>query len=84
MSCFATVSQVDMWYHGPACSAKVSRGDTWYYGPSCTMWACARYQANPYSSERETQPIVFLISKQAAPYQTRGGRDYPGVPTPNI
>jgi hypothetical protein len=26
MSCFATVSWVDMWYHGPACSAKVSRG----------------------------------------------------------
>jgi hypothetical protein len=51
MSCFAMVSQVDMWYHGPAYSAKVSREDTWYYGPSCTMWAYAKYQASPYSSQ---------------------------------
>jgi hypothetical protein len=25
VSCFAMVSRVDTWYHGPACSAKVSQ-----------------------------------------------------------
>jgi hypothetical protein len=74
MSCFATVSPT-----GPTCSAKVSP-----IGPSCTMWAWAKSQAISHSSEQDTQPIVFLISKQAAPYQKRGGTCCPGVSTPKI
>jgi hypothetical protein len=31
-----------------------------------------------------TQPIVFLISKQAIPYRTHGGTCCPGVSTPKI
>jgi hypothetical protein len=36
------------------------------------------------SSEQDTQPIVFLISNQAAPYQTHGGTCCLGVSTPKI
>jgi hypothetical protein len=35
--------------------------------------------AIPRSTEHGTQPIAFLISKQAIPYQTRGGTSCPGV-----
>jgi hypothetical protein len=42
------------------------------------------HHANSYSSKQDTQHIVFLISKQAAPYQTRGGTCCPGVSTPKI
>jgi hypothetical protein len=37
------------------------------------------HDANSHSSEEDTQPIVFLISKQDAPYQTCGGMCCPGV-----
>jgi hypothetical protein len=74
MSCFATVSPI-----GPACSAKVSPT-----GPSCTMWAWSNHHAISHSSEQDTQTIVFLISKQVAPYGTRGGTCCPGVSTPKI
>jgi hypothetical protein len=40
--------------------------------------------AHPHSSEQDTQPIAFLISKQVVPYQTRGGTCCPGVSTPKI
>jgi hypothetical protein len=39
---------------------------------------------HPYSMEYDTQPIVYLISKQAVPYRTRGGTCYPGVSTLKI
>jgi hypothetical protein len=84
MSYFAMVSRVDTWYHGLACSAKVSWGRYTYHDPSCTRWAWVKSQANPHSSEQDTQPVVFLISKQAAPYWTRGGTCCPGVSTPKI
>jgi hypothetical protein len=74
ISCFATVSPI-----GPACSAKVSPT-----GPSCTMWAWVNHHAISHSSEQDTQPIVFLISKQAAPYRTCGGTCCPRVYTPKI
>jgi hypothetical protein len=84
MSCFATVSRVYTQYHGPACSAKVSQVDTWYHSPSCTMWVWAKSQANPHSSEQDTLPIVFLISKQVVPYRTHDDTYCPGVSTPKI
>jgi hypothetical protein len=65
-------------------SGKVSWVDTRYHGPSCTMWAWAKSQANPYSSKKDTLPIVFLINKQAAPYRTCGGTCCPRVSTPKI
>jgi hypothetical protein len=43
-----------------------------------------KYDANPHSTEQDTLPIVFLISKQVVPYQTRGGTCCPGVSTPKI
>jgi hypothetical protein len=43
-------------------------------GPSCTMWVrCfTKYEANLHSTEQDTLPIVFLISKQVIPYRTLG------------
>jgi hypothetical protein len=58
--------------------------DTRYHGPSCTMWAWAKSQAIFHSSEKDSLPIVFLISKQIVPYQTHGGTCCPGVSTPKI
>jgi hypothetical protein len=70
----------------PACSAMVSRTNVL----SCTMWfrQCTKYVTktnhkewcHPHSTEHDTQPIVFLISKQVIPYRTHG----PGVSTPKI
>jgi hypothetical protein len=82
MSCFAIVSRVDTPYHDPAFSATVSQGRFVVPRPSCTMWTWAKSQANPHSSEQDTQPIVFLISKQAAPYWIRGVTCCPGGSTP--
>jgi hypothetical protein len=42
------------------------------------------YHVNPYSTEQDTQPIVFQISKQAVPYRTRGSTCFPVVSTPKI
>jgi hypothetical protein len=59
-------------------------------GPSCTMWfrRFTKYDtksvANPHSTEQDTQPISFLISKQAVPYWTRGDTCCPGVSTSMI
>jgi hypothetical protein len=58
-------------------------------GPSCTMWF-KQFKKNvtnndhkdsgyPYSTEHDTQPIAYLISKQVVSYRTRGG-----VSTPKI
>jgi hypothetical protein len=62
--------------------------------PSCTMWSrqitkyVTKYDtkndANPHSTEKDTQPIAFLISKQASPYRTRVGTCCPRVSTPKI
>jgi hypothetical protein len=38
----------------------------------------------PHSTEYNTQPIVFLISKQDIPYRTHGGTCCPRVSTPKI
>jgi hypothetical protein len=38
----------------------------------------------PHSTEQDTQPIAFLISKQVIPYQTCGGTCCPWWSTPNI
>jgi hypothetical protein len=66
----------------PACSAKVSCTNV----PSCTMWfkRFTKYDVIPHSTEQDTQPIAFLISKQAIPYRTRGGTCCPRVSTPKI
>jgi hypothetical protein len=71
----------------PACSAKVSYTNI----SSCTMRFTKyvtktdhKVWCHPHSTEHDTQPIVFLISKQAIPYRTRGGTCCPRVSTPNI
>jgi hypothetical protein len=43
-----------------------------------------KISCHSHSFEQDTQPIVFLISKQAVSYQTCDGTCYPGVSTPKI
>jgi hypothetical protein len=74
MSYFTTVSPTCL-----VCSDKVFPTDS-----SCTMWAWEKSQAIFYSSEQDTRPIVFLISKQATPYRTHGGTCCPVMSTPKI
>jgi hypothetical protein len=70
----------------PVCSAKVSCTNI----PSCTMWfrQVTKYDhkvwCHPHSTEHDTQPIAYLIIKQAVSYWTRGGTCCPGVSTPKI
>jgi hypothetical protein len=66
----------------PACNAKVSRTNV----PSCTMWF-RRFTKNdviPHSTENDTQPIAFQISKQVITYRTCYGICCPGVSTSKI
>jgi hypothetical protein len=63
-------------------------------GPSCTMWfrqftknvtkTDHKVWGHPHSTEHDTQPILYLISKQVIPYRTHGGTYYPGVSTHKI
>jgi hypothetical protein len=86
MSCFATVSR----HMVPLAELRFPA----HSGPFCTMWFMQFTQnvtktghtdrSHPHSTERDTQPIAYLISKQAVPYQTRGGTCCPGVSTPKI
>jgi hypothetical protein len=74
----------------PASIAKVPNTNV----PSCTMWfrQFTKYVTkndhkvwcHPHLSEHDTQPIAYLISKQAIPYRTRGGTCCPVVSTPKI
>jgi hypothetical protein len=74
----------------PACSAKVSQINV----PSCTMCFSQftkyvtktdhKVWCHPYSTEHDTQPIAYLISKQVIPYRTRGGTCCLRVSTPKI
>jgi hypothetical protein len=86
MSCFAMVSRQTV----PACSTNVSRTNV----PSCTVWfrqftkyvtkTYHKVWCHPHSTEHDTQPIAYLISKQAIPYRARGGTCCHGVSTPKI
>jgi hypothetical protein len=42
------------------------------------------YDAILHSTEQDTQPIAFLISRQVVPYRICGGTYCPGVSTPKI
>jgi hypothetical protein len=63
-------------------------------GPFCTMWfrqftknvikTGHTDESHPHSTEHNTLPIAYLISKQAVSYQTRGGTCCPGGPTSKI
>jgi hypothetical protein len=64
---------------GPACSAKIS--PTCH---SCTMLVWANHHAIFHLYEQDTQPIVFIISKQVILYRTCGGTCCPGVSAPKI
>jgi hypothetical protein len=43
-----------------------------------------KYDAILHSTEQDTLPIVFLISRQAVPYRTHDGTCYPMVSTLKI
>jgi hypothetical protein len=82
MSCFAAVPPLDTWYHGPACNAKVSQGK--YAVPRTLLHYVGLGKISsqsPIIQARHTT-YIFLINKEATPYQTRGGTCYPGVSTP--
>jgi hypothetical protein len=49
----------------------------------CHMYD-TKNDANPHSTEQDTQAISFLISKQIIPCWTSGGTCCPGVSTPKI
>jgi hypothetical protein len=67
-------------------------------GPFCTMWFKQFTQnvtqnvtqtghtdrSHLHSIEHDTQPITYLISKQAVPYRIRGGTCCPVGSTPKI
>jgi hypothetical protein len=63
-------------------------------GPFCTMWfrqftqnvtkTDHKDRSHPHSTEHDTQPIAYLISKQVVPYHTCGGTCCPGVSTTSI
>jgi hypothetical protein len=63
-------------------------------GPFYTMWfrqftknvtkTSHKDRSHPHSTEHDTQPIAYLISKQAVPYRTGGGTCSPGGSTPKI
>jgi hypothetical protein len=71
---------------GAACSAEVSR----------TKWPLLHHVvqpvhkeghkdgSHPHSTEHDTLPVAYLISKQAIPYRTRGGTCCHGGSTPKI
>jgi hypothetical protein len=72
-------------HSGPACNAEVSY----------TQWLLLHHvvqavhkghtdRSHPHSTEHDTQPISYLISKQVVPYRTRGGRCCPGGSTSKI
>jgi hypothetical protein len=84
MSCFAMVAR-------QMAPLAVMRFPT-HRGPFCTMWfrqftqnvikTDHKDRSHPHSTEHETQPIAYLISKQVVPYRTRGGTYCPRVSTP--
>jgi hypothetical protein len=84
MSCFATVSR-------QTAPLAVLRFPT-HSGPFCTMWfrqftqnvtkTDHKDRSHPHSTEHNTQPIAYLISKQVVPYWTRGGTYCLRVSTP--
>jgi hypothetical protein len=86
MPCFATV--LEKW--SPLAVLRFPAQS----GPSCTMWfrqftknvtkTDHKVLCHPHSTEHDTQPIAYPISKQVVPYQTRGGTYCPGVSTPKI
>jgi hypothetical protein len=62
--------------------------------PSCTMWfrqftknvikTDHKEWSHPHSTEHDTQPTTYLISKQVAPYRTHGGTCCPAMSSPKI
>jgi hypothetical protein len=63
-------------------------------GPFCTMWfrqftqnvtkTGHKDRSHRHSTEHDTHPIAYLISKQVVPYRTRGDTCCTGVSTPKI
>jgi hypothetical protein len=86
ISCFATVSR----QLAPLAMLRFPAHSDLFY----TMWfrqfkqnvtkADHQDRSHPHSTEHDTQPIAYLISKQAVSYRTRGGTCCPGVSTPKI
>jgi hypothetical protein len=83
MPCFATVSRQTV----PLVVLRFPAQS----GPFCTMWfrqftknvtkTDHKDRSHPHSTEHNTQPIAYLISKQAIPYRIRGDTCCPGVST---
>jgi hypothetical protein len=86
MSCFATVSR-----HTTLLAVLRFPAQS---GLFCTMWfrqftqnvikTGHKDRSHPHSTEHDTQPIAYLISKQVISYWTHDGTCCPGVSTPKI
>jgi hypothetical protein len=84
MSCFATVS----WQTAPLAVLRFPA----HSDPFCIMWFRQFIQnvtktnhkdrSHPHSTEHDTHPIAYLISKQTISYRTRGSTCCLGVSTP--
>jgi hypothetical protein len=71
---------------GPACSAEVShiRWPLLHHVVQAVHKECHIDGSHPHSTEHDTLPVAYQISKQVIPYRTRGGTCYPGGSTPKI
>jgi hypothetical protein len=65
------------WPWVPTCNAKVSS----YLEPLLQLVDQITFYIFSHTTEQDLQPTTALISKQAIPYQTRGGTCCPGVST---
>jgi hypothetical protein len=62
----------------PACSAKVSL----WHEPLLHLMDQITFSVFSHTTEQNSQPTTFLISKQAVPYRTHGSTCYPKGSTP--
>jgi hypothetical protein len=76
---YAKLCQVSTQYHSIAKVSQGSRGTTTSLAPCEPRWVTTPIF---HSSEQGTLPTASLISKQAAPYWTRGDTYCPRVSTP--
>jgi hypothetical protein len=86
MSCFATVS----WTNGPRlqCYGFPHKRPLLHHVVQAGYKVCHKVYhkvwCHSYSIEHDTQPIAYIISKQAVPYRTHGDTCCPMVSTPKI
>jgi hypothetical protein len=82
-SCFATVLRTK-WSPLAVLRFPAQKCPLLHHVVQAVHKVCHKVWCHPHSTEHETKPIAFLISKQAIPYWTCGGTYYPRVSIPKI